>query len=455
MEINKQIFREYDIRGIYPTDLNEELAYNLGRAYATKLLSLGKNKMIVGHDNRLSSESLEENLIRGLTDSGVSVVKLGLVTTPMYYYAWNKLNINCGIMVTASHNPKEYNGFKMSYNGIHNIFGKDVSDLYYIILNGIFAEGKGTVEEIDIKEDYVNMIHNHLDMGNNKLKVVYDCGNGTTSVIAKDIFKSTDTIEYIPLFADSDPTFPNHHPDPAVEENLTKLKEKVKEVKADCGIAFDGDGDRIGVVDNNGNYLEADEYMIAIWRDIYDKVDKKEGFFDVKCSKVLEDELIKLGIKPICVRTGNSYTKKISYDGNYPFGGEYSGHIYFRDRFIGTDDGIYCGLRFVEILSRNEKKASELLDGINKYFSTPEEKIEVTDDKKDYIVSRVEEYCKNKGYNYLNIDGVKVLYEDGFALVRKSNTGPHLTVRYEAKSEEKLNERKEEFNNLINMLKEE
>lgn len=455
MEINKKIFREYDIRGIYPSELNEEFAYLLGRAFATKLLSLDKDTMIVGYDNRLSSESLEENLVKGLTESGVNVVRLGLVTTPMYYYAWEKLDIKCGIMITASHNPKEYNGFKMSYNGIHNIFGKDVTDLYYIILNGIFSDGKGTITEANIKEDYIQMIHNHIDIGNNKLKVVYDCGNGTTSIVAKDIFKSTDTIEYIPLFAESDPNFPNHHPDPCVEENLSYLKEKVKETNADCGIAFDGDGDRIGVIDNLGNFLESDEYMIAIWRDIYNKVDKKEGFYDVKCSKKLEDELVKLGIKPVCVRTGNSYTKKISYDGDYPFGGEYSGHVYFRDRFIGTDDGIYAGLRFVEILSKSQNKASELLNGINKYFSTPEEKIEVKDEKKDYIVSRVEEYCKEKEYNYLNIDGVKVLYDDGFALVRKSNTGPHLTVRYEAKEEQTLNKRKEEFTNLINKLKEE
>ena len=455
MEIIKKIFREYDIRGIYPSELNEEFAYLLGRAFATKLLSLGKDKMIVGYDNRISSEALERNLVKGLTESGVNVVRIGLVTTPMYYYAWDKLNIKCGIMITASHNPKEYNGFKMSYNGIHNIFGKDVSDLYYIILNGIFTDGEGTVTEKNIKDDYVNMIHNHIDMGNNKLKVVYDCGNGTTSIVARDIFKSTDKIEYIPLFADSDPNFPNHHPDPCVEENLSHLKEKVLETNADCGIAFDGDGDRIGVVDNLGNFFEADEYMIAIWRDIYNKVDKKEGFYDVKCSKKLEDELIKLGIKPVCVRTGNSYTKKISYDGNYPFGGEYSGHIYFRDRFIGTDDGIYAGLRFVEILSKGQNKASELLKDINEYYSTPEEKIEVNDEKKDYIVSRVEEYCKEKEYNYLNIDGVKVLYDDGFALIRKSNTGPHLTVRYEAKTKEELNQRKEEFTNLINKLKEE
>mgnify|MGYP003505875701 CR=1 FL=1 len=455
MELNKLMFREYDIREIWEKDINEEISYHIGRAYATKLLSLNKNKMIVGYDNRASSPIIEENLVKGLTEGGVDVVRLGLVTTPMYYYAWDKLNIKCGIMITASHNPKEYNGFKMSYNGIHNCFGKDVTDLYYVIINGIYSEGNGTITNADIKEDYVKMIHNHINMGNNKLKVVYDCGNGTTSIIANDIFKSNDYIEYIPLFAESDGAFPNHHPDPSVEENLKQLKEKVLEVHADCGIAFDGDGDRVGVVDNLGQMIPIDKYMIIIWRDIYNKVAKKEGFFDVKCSKALEDELIKLGIKPICTRTGNSYTKKISAENNYPFGGEMSGHLYFRDRFIGTDDGIYAGLRFVEILSKSKKKASELLEGINKYYSTDENKIEVEDAKKDKVVDGVEEYCKKKGYKYITTDGVKVLYDDGFALVRKSNTTPNITTRYEAKTQERLNEIEKEYNTLIDKLKEE
>lgn len=455
MELNKLMFREYDIRGIWEKDINEEISYHIGRAFATKLLSFGKNKMLVGYDNRTSSESIEKNLIKGLTDGGVNVVRLGLVTTPMYYYAWDKLNIKCGIMITASHNPKEYNGFKMSYNGIHNCFGKDVTDLYYVIINGIYSEGNGTITNADIKEDYVKMIHNHINMGNNKLKVVYDCGNGTTSIIANDIFKSNDYIKYIPLFAESDGAFPNHHPDPSVEENLKQLKEKVLEVHADCGIAFDGDGDRVGVVDNLGQMIPIDKYMIIIWRDIYNKVAKKKGFFDVKCSKALEDELIKLGIKPICTRTGNSYTKKISAENNYPFGGEMSGHLYFRDRFIGTDDGIYAGLRFIEILSKSKKKASELLEGINKYYSTDENKIEVEDAKKDKVVDGVEEYCKKKGYKYITTDGVKVLYNDGFALVRKSNTTPNITTRYEAKTQERLNEIEKEYNTLIDKLKEE
>lgn len=453
MKLNKLMFREYDIRGIWEKDINEEISYHIGRAFATKLLSFNKNKMIVGYDNRLSSEIIEKNLVKGLTDGGVDVVRLGLVTTPMYYYAWDKLNIKCGIMITASHNPKEYNGFKMSYNGIHNCFGKEVSDLYYVILNGIYSEGKGRIEEYNIKEDYIKMIHNHIDMGNNKLKVVYDCGNGTTSIVAKDIFVSNENIKYIPLFADSDGTFPNHHPDPAVEENLTSLKEKVLEEKADCGIAFDGDGDRVGIVDNLGNMIPIDKFMIIIWRDIYNKVINKKGFYDIKCSNSLRDELIKLGIEPIETRSGNSYTKMISYKNDYPFGGELSGHLYFRDRFIGTDDGIYAGLRMVELLSKTNKKASELLEGINIYYSTPESKIPVEDSIKDSIISRVEEYVKEKEYNYHTIDGIKVLYDDGFALIRKSNTSPNITYRFEAKTKERLKEIENEYNKLLNKLK--
>lgn len=452
MQLNKLMFREYDIRGIWEKDINEEISYHIGRAFATKLLSNKKTKMIVGHDNRLSSETIEKYLVKGLTDGGVDVIRLGLVTTPMYYYAWDKLNIKCGIMITASHNPKEYNGFKMSYNGIHNCFGKEVSDLYYVIINGIYSEGNGKIEKYDIKKEYIDMINNHINMGDNKLKVVYDCGNGTTSVIAKDIFVSNKNIEYIPLCAESDGTFPNHHPDPAVEENLTMLKEKILKEKADVGIAFDGDGDRIGIVDNTGNMIPIDKFMIIIWRDIYNKVTNKKGFYDIKCSNALRDELIKLNIEPIETRTGNSYTKMISYENDYPFGGELSGHLYFRDRFMGIDDGIYAGLRMVELLSRTNKKASELLEGINKYYSTSEEKLPVEDEKKDMLINRVEEYAQQKGYTYSKIDGIKIIYDDGFALIRKSNTSPNITYRYEAKTINRLKEIEDEFNSLLNKL---
>ena len=455
MKLNKEIFREYDIRGIWQKDIDGEISYYIGRAFATKLLSYGKDTMLVGYDNRLSSKEIETNLVKGLTNCGVNVVRLGLVTTPMYYYAWDKLNIKCGIMITASHNPKEYNGFKMSYNGIHNCFGKEVLDLYYVIINGIYAEGKGTISNYNIQEDYIKMIKEHINLGNNKLKVVYDCGNGTTSIVAKDIFVSNKNIEYIPLYNTSDGSFPNHNPDPAVEENLTDLKKKVIEVHADCGIAFDGDGDRVGVVSEKGEYIEIDKYMIIIWRNIYNKVKNKKGFYDVKCSNVLKDELIKLGIEPIETRTGNSYTKKISYENDYPFGGEYSGHLYFRDKFIGNDDGIYGGLRLVEILSNKKTTVSEELKGISVYYSSKEAKLPVEDSKKANIIDRVEEYVKNKGYKYQTIDGIKIIYPDGFALIRKSNTSPNIITRYESKDKEKLKQIEEEFTSLLNKLKEE
>lgn len=451
MKINKLMFREYDIRGIYNEDIDEEVSYLIGRAFGSNLKRMGKTETLVGYDNRISSPVIEENLIKGITESGVNVVRLGLVTTPMYYYGWDLLNIKCGVMITASHNPKEYNGFKFSYNGIHNAYGKDVYDLYDTIINKDFTSGNGTVTDKDIKKEYLKLIWENINLGNRKLKVVYDCGNGTTSIVAKDVFNNPN-IEFIPIFADSNPEFPNHHPDPCVEENLRDLKKKVLETQADVGIAFDGDGDRVGVVDENGNMIDIDKYMIIIWRDIYNKVENKKGLFDIKCSKVLEDELIKLGIEPVCYRSGNSYTKAMSVEGDFPFSGEYSGHVFFRDKFPGYDDGIYAGLRLIEILSKTDKSVSELLEGINTYYSTKELKMKVNDEIKFNIVNKVKEYCISKNYKLLTIDGVKVLFDDGSAVVRASNTGPNITMRYEAKTKERLNEIEREFTNLLNEL---
>lgn len=451
MKLNKYMFREYDIRGIYGEDIDEEVSYLIGRGFGSNLKKIGKDKTLVGYDNRLSSPIIEENVIKGLTDSGINVVRLGLVTTPMYYYAWDKLDVHCGIMITASHNPKEYNGFKFSYNGIHNACGKDVYNLYDTIIANDFIDGNGNVEEANIREDYIKYILSDIKLGNRKVKVVFDCGNGTTAIVANDIFGNMN-IDSIPLFADSDPEFPNHHPDPLVEENLAQLKEVVLKENADLGIAFDGDGDRVGVVDEKGNMIDIDKYQIIIWRDIYDKVSLKKGLFDVKCSKALEDELIKLGIEPVINRTGNSYMKKASYEGNFPFGGELSGHVFFRDRFNGNDDGIYAGIRLIEILSKTDKKLSELLDNISVYYSTKELKIHVEDDVKFSVIDKVKEYCINNNYKILDIDGVKVLFDDGSALVRASNTGPNITMRYEAKTEARLKEIEEEFNNLLDKL---
>lgn len=451
MKVNKLMFREYDIRGIYGKDIDEEVSYLIGRAFASKLTKLGLNKTVLAHDNRLSSPIIKENLLKGLVDSGITVYDLGLASTPMCYFATNYYNVNTSMMITASHNPKEYNGFKFSYNGIHNAFGDQVREIYDIIEKKDFVDGQGKVIPKDIRSEYIKLLTSNIKLGKRKIKVVYDCGNGTTSIIADDIFKQLN-VEAIPLYNISDGSFPNHHPDPCVEENNKDLKEMVIKNKADLGVGFDGDGDRVGVIDEKGNMIDIDKYMIIMWRYLCDKVNKKEGFFDVKCTKALEDELIKLGIKPVETRTGNSYTRKISHDGNYPLGGELSGHVYYRDKFPGYDDGIYAGLRIVERLSHTNEKLSELLNGINKYYSTKELKIQVEDSEKFKIIDKVKEYAVSKNYNIVTLDGVKVKFDDGFALVRASNTGPNITMRYEGSTKLRLKELEEEFTNVVNKI---
>lgn len=451
MKVNKLMFREYDIRGIYGEDIDEEVSYLIGRAFASKLTKLGLNKTVLAHDNRLSSPVIKKNLLKGLIDSGITVYDLGLASTPMCYFATNYYNVNTSMMITASHNPKEYNGFKFSYNGIHNAFGEQVREIYDIIERKDFVDGQGKVIPKDIRSEYIKLLTSNIKLGKRKIKVVYDCGNGTTSIIADDIFKQLN-VEAIPLYNISDGSFPNHHPDPCVEENNRDLKEMVIKNKADLGVGFDGDGDRVGVIDEKGNMIDIDKYMIIMWRYLYDKVNKKEGFFDVKCTKALEDELIKLGVKPVETRTGNSYTRKISHDGNYPLGGELSGHVYYRDKFPGYDDGIYAGLRIVERLSHTNEKLSELLNGINKYYSTKELKIQVEDTEKFKIVNKVKEYAISKNYNIVTLDGVKVKFNDGFALVRASNTGPNITMRYEGNTRLRLKEIEDEFNNIVEKI---
>ena len=450
MKVNSQMFREYDIRGVYGEDLSAEVAYLIGKAFGTKLKELNIGSTVVGYDNRLSSVELEENLVKGLVETGAHVIRLGLVTTPMCYFAANHLGTNCSMMITASHNPKEYNGFKFSYNGVHNAYGKSVREIYEIIESGNFASGEGTTKNVDIKEDYINLVVNKLNFGERRVKVVYDCGNGTSSVIAKEVFDRLPNIDSVGICDVSDGNFPMHHPDPCVESNLDMLKAKVKEVGADIGVGYDGDCDREGFIDENGTFIEIDKFLVIMWKHLVNIVDKKECLYDVKCSKVLEDELKKINVKTVEYRTGNSYTRAASAEGDYPLSGELSGHVYFRDRWPGYDDGIYVGMRLIEMLSHTDKPLSSFLNDMVKYYSTPELKVKVEDSKKFDIVAKMEEYSKSKGYNYITIDGVKTKFSDGFALVRASNTGPNITMRFEATTEERLKELQEEFTNELN-----
>ena len=451
-KINPDIFREYDIRGIYGTDLNEDVAYTIGKAFGSFVRDLGESKVALGHDNRASHSELYPALMQGILDSGINVLSLGLITTPMHNFAKIHYNVNAGIMVTASHNPKEYNGFKMSVEKEKSLYADELKSFKSYLECYDFYDGEGCVIEEDIMPAYIQNIKKSLNFGNKKVKAVIDCGNGTGSIFIENILKQFN-IEYKLLYCESNSDFPNHIPDPAVKENMKDLGKKVKELGYDIGLAVDGDADRCGMVLEDGTFISADLIMLIFYRSLASTMEVRKGVFDVKCSKTLIDEIEKLGLEPIMNRTGSVYCRDFVAENNLSFGGEYSGHLFFRDRYLGFDDGIYGILRMLEIMSKTEKKQSELLANINKYFSTDEIKIKVTDENKFEIVKGVIKYAKEKKYNYSLVDGIRVTFSDGFALVRASNTGPNLTVRYEASSGKRLSEIQKEFNSVIEKLK--
>lgn len=449
IDLDKNIFRGYDIRGVYPENLDEDTAYTIGLGFGTHIQKIGFKKCVVGHDNRLSSPSLYLALIKGIISTGCDVVALDLCTTPMYYYACIKLGIPSGVMVTASHNPKDDNGFKFAFDEKGNCKGQEIQDFYNELKEAKFYKGIGNIEKVNILPDYIELYRNNLTFGPRRLKVVVDPANGATANFAREIY-SLYPMDLIMINEESDGTFPNHHPDPCIEDNLSQLKNKVLETKADVGISFDGDGDRLGVITNTGKFIPTDIYMIIIIRDIINKVSNKTFLYDVKCSKSLSDEITRLGGKGICYRTGNSYTKAKVLEDNLPFGGELSGHVYFNDRWPGFDSGMYAGLRLLEILSNTDKSVEELLSGINTYYSEEEEKYHSDDNIKFSVVDKIKEYVISKGYSYTDIDGVRVSFPDGWALVRCSNTGPNITARFEATSMERLKEIQDEFRGVIN-----
>lgn len=459
--INPNIFRGYDIRAIYGKDLDENIAYTIGLAYAKYIRNNGYDRCVIGRDNRSSSLPLSEALIQGIIEGdNIEVIDIGLVTTPMYYYGQIFLNdgknIMPGIMITASHNPKEYNGMKMTVNDFGNACGEMIQQFRRFVEENSKKEVNnerdviGHVVKENVREGYLNLVKKSIDLGDKKIKAVVDTANGTASIIAQEMFDMfKDKIEMIPLYMESNPEFPNHHPDPSVESNNEDLKKAVLENKADLGIGIDGDGDRVGIIDENGKMIFADFYAIIVWRYLMDKVTNKKALFDVKCTKSLADEIEKLGGTPVCYRTGNSYMKAKMRDDDFMFGSELSGHVWFRDKWPNIDDGLYAGLRLIEIMSKTGKSITEMLEGINKYYSTPEIKFEVSDDVKFKIIEKIKEYCIDKGYKINDIDGVRAEFDNGWALVRASNTGPNITARFEGKTEEDMETIKDEFIGLI------
>ena len=453
MKFDTSILREADIRGVYPDQINAEFAKRLGEVFGTYIQNVGKHFCVVGHDNRFGGPELTKNLIEGLIATGVDVIYVGLVTTPMLNYASHKVGQEFGVMVTASHNPKDNNGFKL--------FGKNYLHCSHAELDAIYAalqdkhfkikSGKGKIEHLDITDSYAKFLAESINPGNEPMRAVVDCGNGTASIIIRKVYERL-PFETIFLFCDSNPNFPEHHPDPNVRANLAKLQKAVKHNRADVGFAYDGDADRCGFVDNKGNVIEADTMMAIMCKDIIKNNENKTILTDVKCSKTLEDEIEKRGGKAYIASPSSAQQERIIFEKNIPFGGGYSNHIFFKDRHPGYDDGIYVGLRVQEMLTHTRKSLNELNHGLNQYYHTDEIKVKTTDEKKFAIVDGIKKYCDTQKYEYLTVDGIKVIKPNGFALVRASNTGPDLTLRFEATTEKGLERIQKEFMDVLGIL---
>lgn len=453
MAFDPVIFREYDIRGIYEQEFDLQFAYELGRTYATyhfQKTKLAHSRIAVGYDARLSSPAIFNSLSKGLTEGGLDVLNVGLVTTPINYFANFTTDVTGSIMITGSHNPSNYNGFKICLQKA-SLFGEEIQNLKSIYLGKDFYKGSlGTISNFDIFPSYIERYQDEFNKLK-PLKVVLDCGNGAAGVIARKLFQSVG-IDPIVLCEEPDGRFPNHHPDPTVEKNLTMLKEAVLREKAAIGIGFDGDADRIGLVDETGRMIYGDELMVLIARDILDHKKGAKIVGDVKCSDRLYEDIRQRGGEPIMWKTGHSLIKDKIKQEKAPFGGEMSGHIFFADRNYGYDDAVYAGLRVVEILSKTGKTVSQLLEGLPKAYNTPEIRIDTTEERKQLIVAKLKEKYleRSEDYEVNLLDGIRISFKDGWALARASNTQPVLVLRFEANSEQRLQEIKASIEDVAN-----
>ena len=445
-----EIFKAYDIRGKYPDEINEDVAYNIGRSFGSYIQEKHNfKKCIVSRDNRLSSPVLAENLIKGIISTGCSVINYGITTTPMNYYG-RYLNQIPGIMITASHNPKDDNGFKFSIDqNMVNARGIMIEEFKNYTKSANFLKGIGSIENNNIYDKYLEYLKFSIKFGKRKNKVIFDCGNGVTCLFLRKIM-SNFNIDFEVINEENDGNFPNHHPDPAVKDNLVQLQEAVKKRHADLGIAYDGDGDRIGIVNDKGEIVKIEHFMVLMIKDMINSVNKKTFLYDVKCSKIVQDEIEKLGGTGICYRTGASYTEAKVWEDDLPFGAEYSGHVYFRDRTSDCCSAIYASLRLLELLSKTSDKLSELCKNLPSFFITDEIKIASDAQKKFQVVEKIKEYANNNQYPFNDIDGARINFTNGWALIRASNTTDDIIFRAEAETEDGLQKLQDLFLPLIN-----
>ncbi len=443
--MNRSIFREYDVRGVVEKDLTPELVEALGRAYGSVIRRSGGKKVSVGYDARPSSPLLFDILSKGITSTGIDVVRINVVPTPLLYFSIYHIGTDGGVMITGSHNPPEFNGFKMNL-GTGSLFGAAIQELADMIEKEDYESGSGEISEVDVIPDYITMVKSKIKL-DRKIKMVIDAGNGCGGIFAPRLMRELGC-EVVELFCEVDGTFPNHHPDPTVPENLRDLIEKVKETGAEVGIAYDGDADRIGVVDEKGNILFGDQLMMIFARDILLRKPGAAIVYDVKCSQNLEDDIRKHGGRPVINATGHSLIKARLKKENAELAGEMSAHIFFKEDFYGFDDAIFATARFARIMSRTDLKVSEFLADVPKVFNTPEIRVDCADDAKFGIIEDITAYFQ-KDHDVTDIDGARVNFGDGWGLVRASNTQPVLVLRFEAKTQERLDELKKLFHDKL------
>ena len=443
MNILSSIFKAYDIRGIVETELTPEIVKLIGKAVGSESIAKGERGVVVGRDGRLSSTELSESLISGLIESGCHVVNIGMVPSPLVYFATHTKGASSGVMVTGSHNPPEYNGLKIMVAG-ETLSAERIKALYTRIIEEQFSVGSGTSTSINIDQDYIDTIRSDIVL-EKELKIVVDCGNGVAGNIAPQLFESLGA-KVTKLFCLVDGRFPNHHPDPSKPENLEDLIKEVIDTGADLGLAFDGDGDRLGLVDNKGQIVWADQQMMLYSRDVLSRKKGAKIIFDVKCTSMLPRDIFENGGEPIMSRTGHSFIKKKLKETGAELAGEMSGHIFFKERWYGFDDALYTGARLLEIVSKSNKTCSEIFDEIPVNVSTPEINIHFNKHGQQFdAMKKLSNNINFPGSNINTIDGVRVDYENCWGLVRASNTTPCLVLRFEASDDKTLIEIKNKF----------
>ncbi len=435
MDLNQYIFREYDIRGKVSDDFPPEVVEALGKGFGTYIKRGGGQEIALSGDIRLTTPDLMEQFKTGVLSTGVDVIKIGILPTPANYYSMFSLGVAGAVQITGSHNPPEFNGFKLSRDK-KAVFGEAIQEIRVIIEKEDYETGEGTEASYDILTKYKRMIASKIDI-KKPMKVVMDCGNAAGAICAPEIFNNLN-VDLTELYCDVDGTFPNHHPDPTIKENLVDLIDLVKQGSYDIGLAFDGDADRVGVVDETGDIVWADQLIALFLPEVVQEGD--EILYDVKCSQALEEMIVKYGGKPVMWKTGHSLIKQRMSELNCKLGGEMSGHIFFADDYFGYDDAIYVAARIVQTLSRTDQKLSELKAELPKYYSTPEMRLEAESDEEKFRIAKEAVSYFTENYDCSTVDGVRIKFGDGWGLVRSSNTQPVIVCRFEANTEKRMEE---------------